>query len=145
MSISEYTDIDPMFQHQISLRVRYAETDRMGYTYYGNYAIYFEVARVETLRSAGITYRSLEDEGVLLPVADYSIKYHKPAFYDDELRIETVIPTLPTAKIRFEYKTYRGDELLNTASTDLVFVDKATGRPMRCPADVLEAMKKYFS
>jgi len=125
--------------------VRYAETDRMGYTYYGNYAVYFEVARVETLRSAGITYKSLEDEGILLPVSDYTIKYIKPAFYDDELRIETVIPILPTAKIRFEYKTYRGDELLNTASTDLVFVDKEAGRPMRCPADVLEAMKKHFN
>lgn len=134
-----------MFQNKISLRVRYAETDRMGYSYYGNYAIYFEVARVEALRSLGITYKSLEDEGVLLPVVEYTIRYNKPAFYDDELRIETVIPTLPTAKIRFEYKTFRGDELLNTAATDLVFVDKQSGRPMRCPDDVLNAMKKHFS
>lgn len=134
-----------MFRHQTSLRVRYVETDRMDYVYYGNYAIYFEVARVETLRSLGITYKSLEDSGILLPVSEYSIRYLKPAFYDDELRIDTVIPVLPTARIRFEYKTYRGDELLNTAQTELVFVDKSSGRPMRCPAQVLDAMKSSFS
>jgi acyl-CoA thioester hydrolase len=134
-----------MFQHSISVRVRYAETDRMGYVYYGNYAIYFEVARVETLRELGITYKSLEDEGVLLPVADYSIRYHKPAFYDDLLTIVCSISQLPTARIKFEYKTYRGEELLNTASTDLVFVDESTGRPMRCPKHVLEVMQKHFT
>ncbi|HEY8404410.1 MAG TPA: thioesterase family protein [Flavobacteriales bacterium] len=134
-----------MFQHSISLRVRYAETDRMGYVYYGNYATYFEVARVETLRELGITYKSLEDEGVLLPVADYSIRYHKPAFYDDHLTIVCYIPQLPTARIKFEYKTFRGDELLNTASTDLVFVDKTTGKPMRCPQHVLKAMEPFFT
>lgn len=145
MHTSEYADLAIMIHHQTSLRVRYAETDRMGYVYYGNYAVYFEVARVETLRSLGITYKSLEDEGVLLPVADYVIRYHKPAHYDDELRIETTILEMPGVRIKFQYKTYRGDELLNTASTDLVFVDKSTGKPMRCPLDVSEAMKVHFS
>ncbi len=134
-----------MFLTKISLRVRYAETDRMGYVYYGNYAIYFEVARVEALRELGITYKSLEDEGVLLPVADYSIKFIKPAYYDDELVVETKITALPSARIEFEYETKRAGELLNTARTTLVFVDKQTGRPMRCPNDVLEAMKIHFS
>jgi len=145
MHTGEYTDLAIMIHHQTSLRVRYAETDRMGYVYYGNYAVYFEMARVETLRSLGITYKSLEDEGVLLPVADYAIRYHKPAYYDDELRIETTISEMPGVRIKFQYRTYRGDELLNTASTDLVFVDKSTSKPMRCPLDVFEAMKVHFS
>lgn len=117
----------------------------MGYVYYGNYAAYFEVARVEALRSLGITYRSLEDEGVLLPVADYSIKYNKPAYYDDELIVETTVLKAPfSARIEFHYETRRGEELLNQATTTLVFVDKASGRPMRCPDDVRKAFEKYF-
>lgn len=129
-----------MFTNQIKIRVRYSETDRMGYVYYGNYAAYLEVSRVEALRSIGITYKSLEDEGVLLPVVEYNMRYIKPAYYDDELVIETTIPFIPdSARIRFEYVTKRGDEILNNAWTELVFVDKSTGRPMRCPTDVREA------
>jgi acyl-CoA thioester hydrolase len=133
-----------MYQTELKIRVRYAETDRMGYSYYGNYATYFEVARVEALRNIGVTYRQLEDEGILLPVSEYSIKFHKPAYYDDELLIITKIPVMPTARIRFEYHTFRGDEHLNTAFTELVFVDKLSGRPMRCPDYILELFKGYF-
>ena len=82
-----------MFTSEISLRVRYAETDRMGYAYYGNYATWFEVARVEALRTLGLNYRELEDDGILLPVIDYHTRYLKPAFYDDELTVKTTIPT----------------------------------------------------
>jgi len=133
-----------MFTSEILVRVRYSETDKMGYVYYGNYAAYFEVARVETLRQLGVSYRQLEDEGVLLPVLDYAIKYYKPAYYDDELRIETVITELPSARIHFTYKTYRGNEELNSASTTLVFVDKASGRPTRCPQHILSTLTSYF-
>lgn len=133
-----------MYTHFVRLRVRYAETDRMGYAYYGNYATYLEVARVETLRELGISYRSLEDEGILLPVLEYSVKFHKPALYDDELLIRTVIPTLPGVRIKFDYAIFRGEELLNTASTELVFVDRATGRPVRCPAHILKSLRPHF-
>ena len=133
-----------MFTTTNIIRVRYAETDRMGYAYYGNYATYFEVARVEALRELGITYKSLEDEGVLLPVTEYSIRFLKPAFYDDDLTIRTVIPVKPTARIRFEYETYRGDELLNKAWTELVFVGRDSGKPIRCPEDIELAMEPYF-
>ncbi|MFN6379117.1 MAG: acyl-CoA thioesterase [Flavobacteriales bacterium] len=133
-----------MYSSQISIRVRYAETDRMGYVYYGNYATYFEVARVEALRQLGVSYKSLEDRGILLPVADYSIKYILPAHYDDELIINTHIIALPTARIQFEYQTYRGEQLLNTATTTLVFVDASSGRPVRCPEEILQELKKYF-
>ncbi len=133
-----------MYSSQISIRVRYAETDRMGYVYYGNYATYFEVARVEALRQLGVSYKSLEDRGILLPVADFSIKYILPAHYDDELIIKTHIIALPTARIQFEYQTYRGEQLLNTATTTLVFVDASSGRPVRCPEEILQELKKYF-
>jgi len=133
-----------MFTSEIFVRVRYSETDKMGYVYYGNYAAYFEVARVETLRQLGVSYRQLEDEGVLLPVLDYAIKYFKPAHYDDELRIETVITELPSARILFTYRTFRGQDELNSASTTLVFVDKATGRPTRCPQHILNALAAYY-
>ena len=138
-------DIGQMFCNETKIRVRYAETDRMGYSYYGNYATYFEVARVEALRALGITYKSLEDEGVLLPVVEYNIRFLKPAFYDDEIVVKTTITDLPSIRIRFEYETFRGEEKLNTAWTELVFVDKSSGRPMRCPADVTDAMRKYFA
>lgn len=133
-----------MYSSQTEIRVRYAETDRMGYVYYGNYATYFEVARVEALRQLGVSYKSLEDKGILLPVADYTIKYLLPAHYDDVLIIQTHIMALPTARILFEYKTYRGDQLLNTASTTLVFVDAKSGRPVRCPDEILNELRVYF-
>ncbi|MBL7944055.1 MAG: acyl-CoA thioesterase [Flavobacteriales bacterium] len=133
-----------MLTHQIQLRVRYAETDRMGYAYYGNYATYFEVARVEMLRAVGITYRSLEDEGILLPVAEYNIRFLLPAYYDDQLEITTTISEMPAARITFEYETHRGDHLLNRAQTTLVFVDKVTGKPMRCPDQVRLALQPHF-
>jgi acyl-CoA thioester hydrolase len=116
----------------------------MGYVYYGNYATYFEVGRVETMRELGIPYRILEDQGILLPVVDFSIRYFKPAFYDDEVMVVTSIPSMPSTRIRFEYEAYREDTLLCKGATDLVFVDQKTGRPMRMPAFVEDAVKIYF-
>jgi acyl-CoA thioester hydrolase len=133
-----------MFTNEISLRVRYSETDKMGYVYYGNYAAYFEVARVETLRKLGVSYRQLEEDGLLLPVLEYTIKYLKPAFYDDELRIETCITEWPQTRIFFSYKTYRGKELLNEAKTSLVFVNKESGRPTKCPESILSKLQPAF-
>jgi acyl-CoA thioester hydrolase len=125
--------------------VRYAETDQMGYVYYGNYAQYFEVARVEMLRELGFSYKLLEEQGIMLPVVHYEIKYYKPAFYDDMLEVKTVIPTLPTAKLQFNYQTYNADGvLLNEASTTLVFINRESGRPCRAPADMLKLMKLSF-
>ena len=133
-----------MISHTTTIRVRYAETDQMGFVYYGNYATYFEVARVETLRSVGITYRSLEENGVLLPVVRFQIDYAAPALYDDELHIKTIIREQPSVRIKFEYHTYRGETLLNQAETDLVFTDAATKRPIRCPDDVSKILSTHF-
>ena len=136
-----------MYTHQIQIRVRYSETDRMNYVYYGNYAQYFEVARVEALRNLGVSYKELEDvEGILLPVLDYQIKFIKPAFYDELLTINTSISKLPEARIYFEYETLNEkNELINKASTTLVFVSKETIKPMMVPDNLLCKLKLYFS
>ena len=123
-----------MYTHKTKLRVRYGETDQMKYAYYGVYAQYFEVGRVELLRSLGITYKELEELGFALPVVNYNIDYKKPAFYDDEITIETTIKELPSIKIIFNYRTLNEKgEVLNTAETTLVFVNKETGIPCLSP------------
>ena len=92
-----------MYITETTIRVRYSETDKMGYVYYGNYAQYFEVGRVEALRDLKTSYKEMEDTGVMLPVYEFNIKYLKPAFYDDLLVIKTTIREIPTAKIKFDY------------------------------------------
>lgn len=134
-----------MFVSEIKLRVRYGETDRMGYVYYGNYAEYFEVARVEALRELGMNYKNLEDNGIILPVYTFSVKYLKPAFYDDLLTIRSRIPELPQTRLIFEYETYNEKkELLNTAEVVLVFIDKKTNKPIRAPEEFINSISKYF-
>jgi acyl-CoA thioester hydrolase len=128
---------------ETKLRVRYAETDRMGYCYYGNFAAYFEVARVEALRSLGVTYKQLEDEGVILPVLEYQIKYFKPAFYDEELTIQTKIEEVRGARIYFSYTTLNeAGEAINQATTTLVFVDYASKKPMNPPQELRGVLSK---
>jgi acyl-CoA thioester hydrolase len=136
-----------MYKHTTQIRVRYSETDRMSYVYYGNYAQYFEVARVEALRSLDVSYKELEEvEGVMLPVIDFQIKYLKPAFYDELLTIKTSIVKMPTARIFFEYEIYNEkNELINKASTTLVFVNKETMKPIIAPDNLLFKLKSYFS
>ena len=134
-----------MIEREFKNRVRYSETDKMGYVYYGNYAAYFEVARVEMLRSMGISYKQLEEDGVMLPVLEYKIKYYKPAFYDDELSIRIVIDKIPGVRIHFSYQTYNSERvLLNEAETTLVFVDIKSGKPCMIPSDLLEAFTRHF-
>ena len=134
-----------MYTSDLEIRVRYAETDKMGYVYYGNYAQYFEVGRVEALRNLGLSYKELEEGGILMPVATFNIKYLKPAFYDDVLTITTKIIAMTTAKIRFEYETRNEKgELLNRAETDLVFINKERNKPCNPPKDFLDRVKQFF-
>ena len=134
-----------MYQSNVNIRVRYAETDQMGYCYYGNYAMYYEVARVETLREIGFNYKSLEEDGVLLPVIEFNIKYLKPAFYDDQLKIICKIPIIPTVRIKFEYETYNEKkEMINFGSTTLVFLNKISKKPVNCPKPLLDKLNQYL-
>lgn len=134
-----------MYMCSVEIRVRYSETDRMGFVYYGNYAQYFEVARVEALKKLGVSYKELEDSGIMLPVLDFQIKYYKPAYYDDLLTIETTITEIPGTRIRFGYKTYNEkEELLNEAVTTLVFVSSESKRPCRAPQEIIHQLENYF-
>ncbi|MCB0479338.1 MAG: acyl-CoA thioesterase [Crocinitomicaceae bacterium] len=130
-----------MFTAETQVRVRYGETDQMGYCYYGNYAQFFEIGRVEALRSLGMSYRKMEEEGIMLPVLDYSVKYIKPALYDDLLTIRTTIPEIPKARIRFEYEIYNEkNELISKAETTLVFINKETMKPRSAPEEFVEKL-----
>lgn len=130
-----------MKTHEIRLRVRYGETDQMGVVYHGNFAEYFEVARVEWLRAVGATYKEMEENGVMLPVVNLNINYKKPAKYDELLTIKTKLKNRPTVKIIFEYEVYdEAGDLISTAESTLVFVNMKTGKPIMCPEDLLEKM-----
>lgn len=134
-----------MYISETTVRVRYAETDRMGYVYYGNYTQYYEIGRVEALRQLGTSYKEMEDNGIMLPVYTCNIKYLKPALYDDLLLIKTIIKELPTAKISFDYEIYNEkNELLNTANTQLVFINTGNKRPCAAPESFMEKIRNYF-
>ncbi len=134
-----------MFTHQTHTRVRYAETDQMGYVYYGNYATYYEVARVEAFRHLGVPYRALEDQGIMMPVYEMKTRFIQPALYDDLIRLEVSIPTVPSVRIEFEYKIHNeSGTLLNTGSTTLVFFEQARQKLIRCPEFLLEKLKSHF-
>ncbi len=131
-------------KNSTKLRVRYGETDQMGYCYYGNYAQYFEVGRVEAMRSVGMSYRSLEERGVMLPVSEFKVNYFHPALYDDELTITTEISELKGARLYFNYEIHNAEnKLVATAHTILVFVNKETMRPTKAPDDFIALIEKF--
>lgn len=134
-----------MYSYEHQLRVRYGETDKMGFVYYGNYASYFEVARVEALRNIGIVYKELEENGIMLPVLDLNIRYKKPAHYDDLLTIEVNVSKLPDVKIRFDYVVRNElSNILVEGSTNLVFVKKENGKPIKAPDWIIELLSSKF-
>lgn len=124
---------------QTQIRVRYAETDQMAYVYYGNYAQYFEVARVECLRTLGISYKELENQGVMLPVLKLEVNYHKPGKYDDLLTIKTTINKKPSVRIEFDFEIFNEqNELITTGYTSLVFIDMKRNKPTKAPQIILD-------
>jgi acyl-CoA thioester hydrolase len=115
----------------------------MGYVYYGNYARFYEIARVETLRSIGVSYKVLEEAGIGLPVYENYSKYHAPALYDDLLRIECTLIKMPTVRIEFQYRLFnQKDELLHEGKTTLVFMDLATKKVVKAPEWLISAILK---
>lgn len=129
--------------HEIQVRVRYSETDQMGVVYHGNYAQYFEMGRVEWLRNIGISYKWMEENGIMLPVVALSMNYKKPAHYDDNLLVKTIFKKLSTVKIEFDYEIYNEQmDLLTIANSTLVFVDMKTGRPTAPPDYIMELIEK---
>ena len=134
-----------MYQSETTVRVRYGETDQMGYVYYGFYAMYYEVARVEAMRQLGLSYRDVEAMGVMMPVLENHSKYMAPGRYDELLRIVTTIREKPTIKIKFEYEIFNEEnKLINRGETLLVFVDKKTNRPCRPPEAMEKLLEPFF-
>ncbi len=135
-----------MIKNENKLRVRYGETDQMGYVYYGNYAQYFEVGRVEWLRSLGVSYKSLEESGIMLPVLNLNVNYLKPAKYDDLLTIVTILKKKPLIKIEFDFEIFNEKkELLTTGFTSLVFIDIVKNKPTKAPEALLEKIYNHFN
>jgi acyl-CoA thioester hydrolase len=135
-----------MLEHTITLRVRYAETDRMGYVYYGVYPTYLEVGRAEWIRHLGLSYRELEEHhAVMMPVVELAIHYNKPARYDDQLTIITTVAREPSVRIDFSHRIINeSQELILTAEVQLVFCSLETQKPIRPPRIFRELIAPYF-
>jgi acyl-CoA thioester hydrolase len=134
-----------MINYEFTVRVRYAETDQMGVVYHGNYAQYFEMGRVEWLRNLGVSYKWMEENGVMLPVVSLNINFKKPARYDDLLRIKTILKSQTSVKIEFDYEIYNElNQLLTTGYSMLVFVDMKTGRPILPPKYVSDKINELI-
>ncbi|SHJ06001.1 acyl-CoA thioester hydrolase [Hymenobacter daecheongensis DSM 21074] len=136
-----------MYSHDTQIRVRYAETDQMGYVYHGNYAAFFEVARTEAFRQLGIRYKDLEADGVGMPVGEIRTRFRRPARYDDLLTVRLLLKQpADGSRVLFEYEIYNeAQELLTEGHTLMVFVSTATGRPVPIPTDIQAKLAPYFS
>lgn len=134
-----------MLTHKTTIRVRYSEVDRMGYVYYGNHAQYYEIGRVEAMRSIGLSYSEMEEQDIMMPVVKMECHYLRPLRYDQELTVVTMVRSLPRAKIDFHYEIRdENGQLLNTGMTQLVFVNRKTMRPLRTPEFFLEALRAFL-
>ncbi|AYL95523.1 acyl-CoA thioesterase [Mucilaginibacter celer] len=134
-----------MFEYTTKIRVRYGETDQMGYMYYGNYAEFYEVGRVEMLRSLGLTYKGMEESGIMMPVLELNCKYLKPALYDEEISIKVIMDKLPGIRVHFRYELSNPKgELINIGETLLVFINMKSNRPCLAPQDFMDKLKPFF-
>ena len=134
-----------MYISETTVRVRYGETDQMGYVYYGFYAMYYEVARVESLRQLGLTYKAIEAQGIIMPVLENKSKFFIPARYDELLRIVCTLREKPGIRTRFEYEIFNEEnKLIHQGETLLVFVDKNTSKPCRPPLEMEKVLEPFF-
>ena len=130
-----------MKKFSTNIRVRYGETDQMGVVYHGNYASYFEIARTEWLRNLGVTYKELENKGIMLPVISLFFTFIKSAKYDDVLTITVILKKKPLVKIEFDYEIYnQKKEKISVGNSVLAFMDMKTNKPLRCPNYILEKL-----
>ena len=130
-----------MQKFSTNIRVRYGETDQMGIVYNANYATYFEVARTEWLRNLGVTYKNMEESGIILPVVSLSFNFIKPAKYDDILTVSVFLKKKPLIKIDFDYEIInQNKEKISTGNSVLAFIDMKTNKPIKCPDYILEKL-----
>lgn len=134
-----------MFSHDTQIRICYADTDQMGYVYYGNYPKFFEIGRVESLRSKGMTYKDMEKSGVMMPVSKMELKYIKPIFYDELITVRTILVSVEGARINFDFEVMNEKgKLCTLGSVQLVFVDMKTGRPCDAPEEFQKLFPSFF-
>ncbi len=129
-------------EDEIEILVRYSETDQMSFVYHGNYVKYFEIGRITWLKKLGISYKKMEEEGILLPVIELSINFKKPALFDDKLILKTKLKRIPSYMIEFDFEIKRDDKLITLGYTKLVFLNSKTNKPMRCPNNILKLIGK---
>ncbi|HLO72156.1 MAG TPA: thioesterase family protein [Flavipsychrobacter sp.] len=136
-----------MYESTTEVRVRYGETDQMGYLYYGYYALYYEVGRAEAIRQLGFTYRELEEMGIMMPVVDLHAQYYRPALYDDLITVKTILKELPEShKIQFHSELYNEQkQLLNKGVTTLVFYDPKTKQKVNMPDELKNRLQPFFT
>jgi len=136
-----------MYSHTTHIRVRYGETDQMGYLYYGQYAQYYEVGRVELIRSLGITYKELEEQhGIWLPVVSLEMRFVRPAYYDDMLLVVTEVRTMPGTHIVFHVDIFNEQQKkVNGGRVRLCFFDAQTRQVVQAPEHLLERLRPCFS
>jgi len=128
-----------------NIRIRYSETDKMGYLHHANYLNYFEIGRAEMLRNIGMTYKKMEEEGILLPVLSVNINYNAPSYYDDVLTVKTYMKQKPGIKVFFEYEVYNENSvLICTGNSTLVFIDAVSRKPRRPPHYFMEKVAAEF-
>jgi acyl-CoA thioester hydrolase len=136
------------YSYDIEIRAEYVDTDKMGVVHNSNYFRFFERGRCEIMRSLGISYKEIEDRGLVMPLVEQYAKYHSPAYYDDLLILRTTINEIPKAKIRFEYQVFRKEEqkerLLCQGYNVLAFTDEKTLRPKPCPVYLVEKLEKVL-
>jgi len=132
-----------MLEFTTTLRVRYSEVDQSGFVYNGNYATYYEVGRTASIREMGLSYKEIEERGVVMPLIYQNSRFFSPAFYDDLLTIKVKINEMPSARITFYYEIYNeAGKKINTGENALAFIDKKTHRPMRAPDWFVEILQK---
>ena len=135
-----------MFVSETKVRVYYEDTDKMGVVYYGVYPRYYEIGRTEMIRDLGLTYREIEESGILLPARSLKINYLKSAYYDDLLTVRTIVDQIPKVKFLIKTEIYnQHGELLNEGEVVLVFFNSKTNKPCRAPERFIGALKKYFN
>lgn len=142
--MADFPDKQPIYSYTHILRSRYAETDQMGYVYYGRYPEFFEVARTEMMRSLGLAYKTLEEKGVMLPVISMEIDYKMPVLYDEEMKVEVMLFEKPLIKLHTFYRitTERNTGPHATGRVSLCFVDSQSRRPVKAPEILLNKLRK---
>ncbi|KAB2908320.1 MAG: acyl-CoA thioesterase [Ignavibacteriales bacterium] len=133
-----------MVSSKTTIRIRYADTDQMKYVYNGKYLEFFEVGRTELIRDLGMSYKSFEEAGYMLPLYDAYVKYHSPAFYDEVIEIESTLNQKPMARLRIDYTIRVGDRVIATGYTQHAFISAETGKPTRSPEIFNKLIDKYF-